>query len=301
VSAGAAPTGSAGAPLADHRLTLVPTPIGHLEDVTLRALATLREADVVAAEDTRRSRTLLVRHGIDTPLVRLDAHTMVERAPRLLTAHRHVAYVTDAGTPGISDPGADLVRLALGLGVRVEALPGPTAFVPALVLSGLAVHRFAFEGFLPRKGRERRERLAQVAVRDHTTALYESATRLVTTLHDLAAACGGDRPAAVARELSKRFETVERGTLDDLAGRFAAAAARGEIVIVVGAARAVGAAAVAADAEARVVAAADDEALARRLAAEGAWGRDLRAALEAAGVDRDRAFRLAVRFGRRPA
>jgi 16S rRNA (cytidine1402-2'-O)-methyltransferase len=296
------PPSSEGGPLAGHRLTLVPTPIGHLEDITLRALTTLREADVVAAEDTRRSRTLLLRHGVATPLVRLDAHTMADRAPRLLTTHRHVAYVTDAGSPGISDPGADLVRLALGLGIRVEALPGPTAFVPALVLSGLAVHRFAFEGFLPRKGRERRERLAQVAARDHTTALYESPARLVATLHDLAAACGGDRPAAVARELSKRFETVERGALGALAEVFAARPARGEIVIVVGAASAAGVAADdAAGAERRMAAAADDEALAERLAAEGAWGRDLRAALESAGVDRQRAFRLAVRFGRRPA
>jgi 16S rRNA (cytidine1402-2'-O)-methyltransferase len=290
-----------GAPLAGHRLTLVPTPIGHLDDITLRALTTLREADVVAAEDTRRSRTLLVRHGVDTPLVRLDAHTMAQRARGVLAAHAHVAYVTDAGTPGISDPGAELVRLALGLGVEVEALPGPTAFVPALVLSGLPVHRFAFEGFLPRKGRDRRERLAQVAARDHTTALYESAARLVATLRDLVAVCGGDRPAAVARELSKRFETVERGPLDALTERFVAAPARGEIVLVVGAGPVTGAAAVeAAGAEARMAAAADDEALAQRLAADGRWGRDLRAALEAAGVDRDRAFRLAVRFGRRP-
>jgi 16S rRNA (cytidine1402-2'-O)-methyltransferase len=290
------------APLAGHRLTLVPTPIGHLDDITLRALKTLREADVVAAEDTRRSRTLLLRHGVDTPLVRLDAHTMGERARGILGAHPHVAYVTDAGTPGISDPGADLVRLALGLGVRVEALPGPTAFVPALVLSGLAVHRFAFEGFLPRKGRERRDRLAQLAGRDHTSALYESAARLLATLADLAAVCGGDRPAAVARELSKRFEAVERGSLAELSARFEARPARGEIVVVVGAAAsgALAAGIGPVGAVPQVLAAADDEALARRLAAEGAWGRELRSALEEAGVGRDRAYALAVRFGRRP-
>ncbi|MBW6457066.1 MAG: 16S rRNA (cytidine(1402)-2'-O)-methyltransferase, partial [Trueperaceae bacterium] len=221
-------------PARGHLLTLVPTPIGHLDDITLRALAVLRSADVVAAEDTRRSRVLLDRHGITTPLVRLDAHTIAARGPTVLAGHHHVAYVTDAGTPGISDPGAELARLAIGLGVRVEALPGPTAFVPALVLSGLPVHRFAFEGFLPRKGRDRRARLAAIAERDHTTALYESAVRLAATLADLAAACGPERPAAVARELSKRFETVERGALAALQATFAATPARGEIVVVVG-------------------------------------------------------------------
>jgi 16S rRNA (cytidine1402-2'-O)-methyltransferase len=303
-----------------HLLTLVPTPIGHLDDITLRALATLRAADVVAAEDTRRSRILLERHGIDTPLVRLDAHTIASRGPAILAEHRHVAYVTDAGTPGISDPGADLVRLAVDLGVRVEALPGPTAFVPALVLSGLSVHRFAFEGFLPRKGRERRERLAAIAERDHTTALYESALRLVSTLADLAAACGPERPASISRELSKRFETVERGTLARLAEVFGAKAPRGEIVIVVGAAPRDAAEASRGVRGTPAPPNPDDgapppnpddgapppdfgggDALAERLAAEGLWGRELRAALEGAGFDRDAAYRLAVRHGRRDA
>jgi len=309
------------AALDGHRLTLVPTPIGHLEDITLRALRELREADVVAAEDTRRSRVLLDRHGIVTPMLRLDAHTIDTRAAQVLSAHRRVAYVTDAGTPGISDPGAELVRLALGLGVHVEVLPGPTAFVPALVLSGLPVHRFAFEGFLPRKGRERRDRLVQLAARDHATALYESARRLPGTLVDLAVACGDDRPAAVARELSKRFEAVARGTLGELTARLGEAPVRGEVVVVVGPpagprARArTGAAAQAAGTTAAGTAAAGSpstaggvtgvgpeasEALARRLVAEGCWGRELRAALEAGGVPRDRAYRLAVRHGRRP-
>jgi 16S rRNA (cytidine1402-2'-O)-methyltransferase len=303
-------------PLRDHLLTLVPTPIGHLDDITLRALATLRSADVVAAEDTRRSRVLLDRHGIDTPLVRLDAHTIATRAPAVLARHRHVAYVTDAGTPGISDPGAELARLAIGLGVRVEALPGPTAFVPALVLSGLPVHRFAFEGFLPRKGRERRARVAAIAARDHSTALYESAVRLGATLAELAEACGPERPAAVARELSKRFETVERGSLAALVETFAAVPARGEIVVVVGPAHggADGAHAAAREGGAGAArtggAGADrpggtrdpdaEDALARARAADGLWGRELRAALEAAGVDRDAAYRLAVRHGQRP-
>lgn len=284
-----------------HLLTLVPTPIGHLDDITLRALATLRAADIVAAEDTRRSRILLERHGIATPLIRLDAHTIAARGPAILADHRHVAYVTDAGTPGISDPGADLVRLAIDLGVRVEALPGPTAFVPALVLSGLSVHRFAFEGFLPRKGRERRDRLAAIAARDHTTAMYESANRLGSTLADLAAACGPERPASVARELTKRFETVERGTLARLTELFGERGARGEIVIVVGpAARdALTTLAGGRGTAAPVPSPGDGDVLAERLAAEGMWGRDLRAALEGAGFDRAIAYRLAVRHGRR--
>jgi len=302
-------------PAAGHLLTLVPTPIGHLDDITLRALAVLRSADVVAAEDTRRSRVLLDRHGIATPLLRLDAHTIAARGPAVLARHRHVAYVTDAGTPGISDPGAELVRLAIGLGVRVEVLPGPTAFVPALVLSGLPVHRFAFEGFLPRKGRDRRARLAAIAARDHTTALYESAVRLPATLADLAEACGRERSAAVARELSKRFETVERGSLAALGETFAAVPARGEIVVVVGPAlggpdsghAAAGEGGAGADrgggaGVARGGGTQDPDAadaLARARAADGLWGRELRAALEAAGVDRDAAYRLAVRHGRR--
>jgi 16S rRNA (cytidine1402-2'-O)-methyltransferase len=284
-------------PLAGHRLTLVPTPIGNLDDVTLRALQVLRDADVVAAEDTRRTRTLLDRHGIATPLVRLDAHRIPTHGRGVLAAHRHVAYATDAGTPGISDPGADLLRMALGLGVHVEALPGPTAFVPALVLSGLPVHRFAFEGFLPRKGRERRERLAEIAGRPFASALYESPARVAATLAELAVAAGPTRPAAVARELTKRFEEVRRGTLAELASAFAAQPPRGEVVLVVGPAGA------ASDGEVAIAAAPDEatgEALARDLAAEGLWGRDLRGALEAAGVARDAAYALAVRFGRRP-
>ncbi len=283
-------------PLTGHRLTLVPTPIGNLDDITLRAVATLKAADVVAAEDTRRTRTLLDRHDVATPLVRLDAHRIPTHGRGVLAAHRHVAYATDAGTPGISDPGADLLRMALGLGVHVEALPGPTAFVPALVLSGLPVHRFAFEGFLPRKGRERRERLAEIAGRSFTTALYEAPSRVAATLDELAEVAGPDRSAAVARELTKRFEEVRRGTLAELVAALTAQPPRGEVVLIVGPARA------GADTGGATSAAPDDataEVLARDLAAGGVWGRDLRRALEAAGVARDAAYALAVRFGRR--
>lgn len=291
--------------LEGHRLSLVPTPIGHLKDITLRALETLREADVVAAEDTRHSLTLLRHHGIDTPLLRLDAHTIAQRAPAVLAAHRHVAFVTDAGTPGISDPGAELLRLALELGVEVTALPGPTAFVPALVLSGLPLHRFAFEGFLPRKGRERRERLAEIARRDHSTAFYEASPRLIGTLEDLVAACGPERAAAVARELSKRFETVERGDLATLLQRFQAQPPRGELVVVVGPAAASagsggGLGRSGHSAEDAALALEDAHAMAQRLAGTGLWGKDLRRALEAGGLGREQAYELAVRYGQRP-
>jgi 16S rRNA (cytidine1402-2'-O)-methyltransferase len=274
-----------------HRLTLVPTPIGNLQDITLRALEVLRRADVIAAEDTRHSATLLHHHGIHTPTVRLDAHTIEQRAPKLLRDHAHVALISDAGTPGISDPGAELVRLALAQGVEVDVLPGPTAFVPALVLSGLPIARFTFEGFLPRKGRDRRERIQAIATREHTTVFYESPRRLLATLVELAAALGGGRTASVSRELSKRFETTKRGTLQALVDHHREHPARGEVVVVVGPA----------DGQAPSPAHAHDahEAMALRLAEEGLWGRDLRAALEAAGVKRPQAYALAERLKRK--
>ena len=295
-----------------HRLSLVPTPIGNLRDITVRALDTLRDADVVAAEDTRRSRVLLERHGITTPLVRLDAHTMAARAAAVLRAHRHVAFVTDAGSPGISDPGADLVRVALELGIAVEALPGPTAFVPALVLSNLPLARFTFEGFLPRRGRERRRRLAAIAARDHPSVLYESPVRIAASLRALGEVCGADRPAALARELTKLHEEVLRGTLGELAEQAEARTLKGEIVLVIGPAMAeagaeAGGATRSAAGGARAPSAAlsedptDAAALAAALAADGVRGRDLRARLVEAGVPRDVAFDLAVRYkhGRR--
>jgi 16S rRNA (cytidine1402-2'-O)-methyltransferase len=283
-------------PASHHRLTLVPTPIGNLADITLRALDTLRRADLIAAEDTRHSRVLLDHYGITTPLQRLDAHTIAQRARPLLLAHAHVAYITDAGTPGISDPGAELVRLALSLGVSVEVLPGASAFVPALVLAGLPLQRFTFEGFLPRKGRLRRARLDAIANRDHPSALYESPLRLLDTLEELRACCGEERAGAVVRELSKRFEEVVRGPLSDLVAHFGAHPARGEIVVVVGPAVPV------ADAEGASLHAAPlraDE-RARELVASGLWGKGLRAALEAEGVARVAAYELAVRYGRKP-
>jgi 16S rRNA (cytidine1402-2'-O)-methyltransferase len=265
------------------RLTLVPTPIGALHDVTLHALEVLRDADVVAAEDTRRSATLLQAHGIATPLVRLDAHTVAARGPRLLTEHAHVAYVSDAGTPGISDPGADLLRLALEAGHDVEVLPGATAFVPALVLSGLEIARFAFEGFLPRKGSARARRLRALAERDHPSALYEAPARLAATLADLDEACGPDRSASVSRELSKLHEETRRGTLAQLARHYRAHPARGECVVVVGAAP-----------PRDAPEGPDADGTAAALAGAGVRGRTLIDALRALGVARNEAYRAAL-------
>jgi len=265
-------------------LTLVPTPIGALHDVTLHALEVLRSADVVAAEDTRRSAVLLSAHGIDRPLVRIDAHTVASRGPALLAEHARVAYVSDAGTPGISDPGADLLRLALDAGHQVEVLPGPTAFVPALILSGLPLARFSFEGFLPRKGSARSRRLRALARREHPSAIYEAPGRLAATLADLADACGTMRLGSVSREISKRYEETVRGTLGELAERFASRKPRGEIVVVVAGH----------DPSEDEEGVPDADALAAALTAAGVHGRTLRDALEALGVPRNEAYRAAL-------
>ncbi|MBZ9711969.1 16S rRNA (cytidine(1402)-2'-O)-methyltransferase [Deinococcus multiflagellatus] len=263
------------------RVWLVPTPVGNLGDITLRALEVLRAADAVACEDTRRTGALLTHLGIRKPLVRLDAHTM-NRAPQVLERHPRLAYVSDAGTPGISDPGAELVQAALAADVPVEVLPGPTALVPALVLSGLPAGRFAFEGFLPRAGRDRRERLAAVAAREETSVLYESPHRLHDTLQDLAAACGETRPASVTRELSKRFEETARGTLAELAAHFEGGV-RGEIVVVV-----------AGRDPAEAAQGPDFAALAQTLAEAGHSVRDIREQLQRQGLRKNDAYTLAL-------
>lgn len=218
-------------------LYLVPTPIGNLEDVTLRALRVLKEADVVACEDTRTSGFLLGHYGIETPRTSFHAHNEHAKTPHLVArmqAGETVALVTDAGSPGISDPGFLLVRAALDAGVTVEALPGATAFVPALTASGLPSDRFVFEGFLPQK-KGRQTRLKGLADEPRTIVLYESPHRLGKALAELAEHLGPERPAVVARELTKKFEELRRGTLADLAAHYAdGAKVRGEIVLVVG-------------------------------------------------------------------
>ncbi|WP_034385104.1 16S rRNA (cytidine(1402)-2'-O)-methyltransferase [Deinococcus sp. YIM 77859] len=266
------------------RVWLVPTPVGNLGDLTFRAVEVLRACDAVACEDTRRTGALLAHLGIGKPLVRLDAHTM-HRAPQVLEAYPRLAYVSDAGTPGISDPGAELVRAAVAAGMAVEVLPGPTAFVPALVLSGLPSARFTFEGFLPRSGRERKERLLAVAARPETTVLYESPHRLCATLADLASVCGGTRPASVTRELSKKFEETVRGTLAELAAHFAAGV-RGELVVVV-AGRSPGEATPGEEAP-------NHAALARGWAEEGKSAREIRELLIAHGLRKNDAYALAL-------
>ncbi len=218
--------------MADGRLVVCPTPIGNLEDVTLRVLRVLGEAHVVAAEDTRHTRKLLARHAIEARLVSFHEHNEVARARDLadrVAAGETVALVSDAGTPAVSDPGFVLVRECLARDLPVEVLPGPTAVVTALVASGLPADRWRFAGFLPRKAGELR---AELERGDETLVAFESPGRVARTLAALADLDPG-RAVAVCRELTKLHEEVVRGTAADLAERFADGA-RGEIVLVVG-------------------------------------------------------------------
>ena len=229
----AAPAGPRGT------LFVVATPIGNLGDVTLRSLEVLRAAPLVAAEDTRVTRRLFARYEITTHLVPHHARNEEATTPALLAhlrAGRDLALVTDAGTPLVSDPGAGLVAAWAAEGGAVIPIPGASAVLAALVASGIAGPRWSFEGFLPRRGRERRERLARLAADERTAVLFEAPGRLAATLADLATACGDERPAAVCRELTKLHEETLRGSLGALAAAAAAGAIdrRGEIVIVVG-------------------------------------------------------------------
>jgi 16S rRNA (cytidine1402-2'-O)-methyltransferase len=216
-------------------LYIVPTPIGNLEDITLRALRVLREVRWVLAEDTRTSRRLLDHFEIKTPLRAFHAHNehaVVERVVDELASGVTMALVSDAGTPGISDPGFLLARACQRRGVRVECLPGPTAFVPALVASGLPCDTFHFEGFLPHK-KGRQTRLKYLAALPHTFVLYESPFRLIKCLEELIAHCGADRLACVAREISKLHEEIKTASLADLLEHFSKKEVKGEIVVVV--------------------------------------------------------------------
>ncbi|HEY7941606.1 MAG TPA: 16S rRNA (cytidine(1402)-2'-O)-methyltransferase [Candidatus Limnocylindrales bacterium] len=217
-------------------LYVVATPIGNLGDVSGRALEVLRTVPLIAAEDTRITRRLLLRYEITTRQVSYHARNAAGREPELLAHLRggaDLAVVTDAGTPLVSDPGSSLVAAWAGEGGRVVPIPGASAVLAALVASGLPAARWGFEGFLPRRGRERRERLARVAGDDRATVLFEAPNRSAATLRDLAAACGEDRPAVLTRELTKVHETVWRGGLGALAARAAAEPPRGEVTIVV--------------------------------------------------------------------
>jgi len=215
-------------------LHLVATPIGNLEDITFRALRTLTECELIAAEDTRRTRKLLSHYGISRPLVSYYEHNEEKRIPALLNALREgkdVALVSDAGSPGISDPGFRLVREAVEQGIRVTALPGPSAVTLALSVSGLPTDRFSFYGFLPRSGSERKRLLEETAQVPHTIVFFESPHRLVKSLEEMRASFG-DRRGAICRELTKRFEQVERGTLAELIAKAKSRTPKGEFCIV---------------------------------------------------------------------
>lgn len=217
------------------KLYIVPTPVGNMEDMTFRAIRVLREADFILAEDTRTSGKLLKHFDIKTQMRshhKFNEHQTVESVVDRLEAGAVAALVSDAGTPGISDPGFMLSRACRERGVDVECLPGPTAFVPALVSSGLPCDRFVFEGFLPLK-KGRATRLAELAADSRTTVIYESPVRLGRTLRQLADAFGEDRPAAVCREISKIHETIKKGTLGELFEYYSVNQAKGEIVIVI--------------------------------------------------------------------
>jgi 16S rRNA (cytidine1402-2'-O)-methyltransferase len=200
-------------------LYVVATPIGNLADMSSRAIAVLRDADRIVAEDTRHSRKLLQHYAIQTPLTALHEHNEREVAPRLLEqlqSGKSLALISDAGTPLISDPGFHLVRLARAAGVRVVPVPGPSALICALSAAGLPTDRFVFEGFLPAKAAARRNRLAELQRETRTLVFYESSHRIVDCLHDMQRLLGGQRRAVVARELTKQFETIRDDTLDGL-------------------------------------------------------------------------------------
>lgn len=216
-------------------LTLVPGPIGNLQDITLRALEVLKNADVILAEDTRTSRVLLDHFGIQKRLLahhQHNEHQAVAEIIRMLESGQHIALLSDAGTPGVSDPGFLLVRACVQAGIAVSCLPGPTAFVPALVMSGLPCDRFVFEGFLPqKKGRQSR----WLALREETRTMvfYESPYRLVKLLQEACEHLGPDRPASVSREISKMYEETTRGSLEEILRHYTEKGVKGELVVVI--------------------------------------------------------------------
>ena len=274
------------------RLWLVATPIGNLADIAPRALEVLREVSFVACEDTRRTGLLLQRLGIEArPLVAMHEHneaTVAAEIVQRLTAGETAAYITDAGMPAISDPGQRLVAAAAAAGIGVSAVPGPSAPVTALAVSGLPTDRWVMEGFLPRKGMARGQRLDEIAAEQRTVVLLESPKRLGATLEDLAAACGADRRAVVVRELTKLHEEVARGTVAELAAQFAEPP-KGEIVVVL--------------APATSQPPSDEQIRAElhRELASGASPRDAAAAVAARlGAGRNRVYRLSTELARSP-
>lgn len=217
------------------KLFIIPSPIGNLADMTYRAVKTLETVELVLAEDTRTSGILLRHYGITrpvTPYHQHNEHKVLQHLVQQLQAGKQMALLTDAGTPGVSDPGFLLVRECIRAGIPVECLPGATAFVPALVNSGIPMNRFAFEGFLPpKKGRQ--TLLTRLAEEDRTMVFYESPHRLVKTLEDFMEYFGATRPCCVSRELTKMFEENRRGSLQEVRDHFAEKGVKGEIVIIV--------------------------------------------------------------------
>src|SRR6266571_3811182 len=267
-------------------LYVVATPLGNLEDLSPRAAATLTRAAAVAAEDTRHTKPLLAHVGSRAELISFHAHSsdaVLRRILHLLASGKDVALVTDAGTPTVSDPGAQLVAAARARDVPVVTVPGPTAVAAALSVSGLSADRYLFLGFVPRKGAERRRLLDLVAKSEWTVVLFEAPLRVAELLEDLAAACGAERPAAVARELTKLFEETRAGTLAELAGYYAEAPPRGEVTVMVAGTGKAPAAEVPIDPEAR----------ARALLAQGMTRKDVADQIaEEAGISRNAAYRL---------
>ena len=267
-------------------LYIVSTPIGNLSDLTYRAVEVLRSVDRVLAEDTRRTGILLRSHEIDTPLISAHEHNEAARSDRVvewLDAGETLALVSDAGTPLVSDPGARLVRAALDAGHDVVPVPGASAVLAALVGSGIAPEPFTFYGFVPRTGRARTDRLAELAVLPHTAVLYESPERLVSLLKSLAEASTPDRQVAVARELTKIHEEFFRGTLGQAAAYYEGTGVRGEVVVVLS-----GAAELSAEVDEEAAAA-----LARAMLRDG--GRPSVVAKEVArrlGIPRNRAYEI---------
>jgi 16S rRNA (cytidine1402-2'-O)-methyltransferase len=266
-------------------LYVVSTPIGNMGDFSFRAVETLRSVTAVLAEDTRHTRHLLDRYEIDVPLVAYHEHNEAKATPGLvsrLLAGESFALVSDAGTPLLSDPGARLVSAAAQAGVQVSPVPGASALLAALVASGLEVDRFTFFGFLARKGAERRAALDDVLAATHVAVLYESPNRVADTLAELAAAGAGERATVVARELTKQYEELRRGTLAELAAYYAESPPRGEVVILI------------AGRIPRAVSEDELRARANELRAEGRSARDVAAALSAElGAPRNLAYRLA--------
>ena len=266
-------------------LYLVSTPIGNLGDMTFRAVEVLSSAALVIAEDTRHSRRLLDHFRINTPVSSYHEHNEAKETPRLiarLAAGDSIALISDAGTPLISDPGSRLVRAAVEAGVPIVPVPGASSVMAALVGSGLPLDRFAFLGFLPRKGTERTAALNEIVASQETVVVFEAANRVAGTLEDLKEVGAGERTAVVARELTKQFEEFKRGTIAELAGFYADAEPRGEVVLVIS------------GAEAREVSAEELDDAARRLRAAGKEPREvMQHLISAMGASRNLAYRIA--------